>query len=229
MTYNKKVKIIEYIVLAIWAGYLETSLFSLIFQLDINMTSSEARFWAFNLFIAIVLTFPYIIFHQIIKNYSARQILENIKWHNLYKVKLFKIMIIIGLGLLLIPTTYFMFSLFLTPSMNTDPIGLVIISAITGLVLLIIGMCLVPKNKEVDTKQIPSAVSPLNAPESKIGDSRIKYAYLGFFVVNWMVLMPMLVLIFRFLLSMSLFLIAIITAIWSLVTIFFLIYIERKK
>lgn len=229
MTYNKKIQTVEYFVLAIWAGYLETSLFALIFQLDINRTSSEVKFWALNLFIAIVLSFPYIVIHEIIKNYSAYQILENIKWHNLRKVKLFKIMITIGLGLLLIPTTYFMFSLFLIPTMNTYLIGLVIILAITGLVLLIIGMCLIPKNKEMNNKQLSSVASSPNAPESKIGDSRIKYAYLGFFVVNWMVLMPILVLIFRFLLSMSLLLIAIITVIWSLVSIFFLIYIERKK
>ena len=229
MTYTKRIKIIEYFVVALYTGYLWTSLFALLILIDSDGFSSGVYFWFFNLFIAAILWFPFIIIHEIIKNYSFHQILESIKWHNLRKIKLFKIMITIGLGLLLIPITIVIFSSFLIPSMQIDTFEFVIIPAIIGLSLFIIGMCMIPMNKERDNKQSPSTVSSLPVLVSKSKDSKIKNAYIGFFVLNWMVLIPLSVLIFRFLLKMSLLLIAIIVISWALLTIFFLIYIERKK
>jgi MFS family permease len=229
MTYTKRIKIIEYFIVALYIGYLWTSLFALIIQIDSYGFSSEANFWFFNLFIAAILWFPFIIIHEIIKKYSIQQILENIKWHNLRKIKLFKIMIIIGLGLLLIPITIVVFSSFLIPSMKIDPFGFVIIPAIIGLCFFIIGICMNSMNKEMDNKQRPSTASSLPVPISKPKESRIENAYIGFFVLNWIGLIPLSALIFRFLLKMSWLLITIIVIIWALLTIFFLIYIERKK
>lgn len=229
MAYAKRIKIIEYFVLIIWVGYLWTSLFSLIVQIDNNGFSSGANFWFFNLFIAVILYFPFVITHEIVKNYSFHQILESINWHNLRKIKLFKINITIGLGLLLIPITIVVFSSFLIPSMKIDPFGFVIIPAIIGLVQFIIGMCMMPMNKEMNNRRLPSTTTSFHVQKSKPMESRIKNAYVGIFVFNWMVLIPLSALIFRWLFKMSLLLIAIIVMIWALLTIFFLIYIERKK
>ena len=229
MTYTKRIKFIEYFIVVIYIGYLWTSLFALIIQIDSYGFSSEANFWFFNLFIAIILWLPFVIIHKIIKSYSVSQILEYIKWSNIHKIKLFQIMITFGLGLLLIPMTLVIFFSFLIPSVKFDLFEFAVIPAIIGLVMFIFGMCLMPKNKETDNRQLRSTTTSLHIQKSEPKDSRIKNAYIGFFVLNWIVLIPLSVLIFRFLLKMSLLLIAIIVALWALLTIFFLIYSERKK
>jgi hypothetical protein len=92
MIITKRIFVIELVILAIVMGYLFTSLIFLFILTKISIDLLKAKFWAFNTFNGLIMTYILMISHGVISTFNSfHDVREKIRWRHLRTIEPFKI------------------------------------------------------------------------------------------------------------------------------------------
>lgn len=148
MIITKRIFIVALVFLAIIMVYLFTSLIFLFIFLRIHIDLVKAKFWAFNTFNGLNLTYIFMIVFAIISKFNSfHDFREKIRFQNLRTIEPFKILISIGVAIMIVPLHILIYALFLIGSTIGSIFGLTLITTITGFGFSMVGVYLNVRKK----------------------------------------------------------------------------------
>ena len=229
MSNTKKIIIIELILAFILSMYFFTSLFLSILYQSINTQSFEAKVWFLNFLTAVVLYILFFIIHAIIRRYSPRQVVENIKLHKFRIKNRSTIWFSMGLFFIIVPLVIILYLIFFIPEEIVGNLfWLDDFFIIIGITLLIIGAFKNGNRPDIrsESKTLP-APSNLNNKTSIVSRRGKKFVLI--FLISWMVILLFCFLVFYLVFKINIIQIIIIVMIITSISFFIVLLIRVIK